>query len=112
MELEGAAKLQLSAILAALPNYCIVSIAGLGKYQLAVNGMHLLFAAGVYIGLEDNIWFDQGRSRHASNFDLVKRDVSQAVGFERDLMSALRCVRCLDFDLCCAHKRELVWTVN
>ena len=88
MELEGAAKLQLSAILAALPNDCIVSIAGLGKYQLAANGMNLLFAAGVCIGLEDNIWFDQGPSRHASNFDLVKRVVSQAVRFERDLMSA------------------------
>lgn len=80
--------LQLAAILAALPDDCIVSIAGLGKYQLAANGMGLLFADGVRIGLEDNIWFDQGRNRHASNLDLVKRVVTQAMDFERALMGA------------------------
>lgn len=80
--------LQLAAILAALPQDCIVSVAGLGKYQLGANGMGLLFADGVRVGLEDNIWFDQGRSRHASNPDLVKRVIEQGLGFERTLMGA------------------------
>jgi len=79
--------LQLAAILAALPQDCIVSVAGLGKYQLGANGMGLLFADGVRVGLEDNIWFDQGRQRPASNPDLVKRVIEQGLGFERSLMS-------------------------
>lgn len=84
--------IQLAAILAALPPGCMVSIAGLGRFQLLANGMGILFADGVRVGLEDNIWFDQARTVHASNATLVQRIVAQAAQFERPLLarSALR----------------------
>jgi 3-keto-5-aminohexanoate cleavage enzyme len=70
----------------------MVSIAGIGRYQLAANGMGLLFAHGVRIGLEDNIWFDQARTVPASNLMLTRRIIAQAELFERPLFerSALR----------------------
>ncbi len=84
--------LQLAAVLAALPAGCMVSIAGMGRYQLAANGMGLLYAHGVRTGLEDNIWFDQARTVLASNVMLTRRIVAQAELFERPLFerSALR----------------------
>ena len=84
--------IQLAAILAALPQGCMVSIAGLGRFQLCANGMGILFADGVRVGLEDNLWFDQARTVQATNASLVKRIVAQAALFERPLQtrSALR----------------------
>ncbi|MGQ3047526.1 MAG: 3-keto-5-aminohexanoate cleavage protein [Niveispirillum sp.] len=79
--------LQLSAILAALPPDCIVSVAGLGRYQLAANGLGLLAADGVRVGLEDNLWMDQGRTVPASNATLVDRICRLAEPLERPLMA-------------------------
>jgi len=79
--------MQLAAILAALPQDCFVSIAGLGRFQLCANGMGVLFADGVRVGLEDNVWFDQARTVSASNASLVQRIVDQAELFERPLQS-------------------------
>ncbi len=77
--------LQLAAILAALPPDCIVSVAGLGRYQLRANGLGLVMADGVRVGLEDNLWFDQARTVAASNAMLVARIVRLAQEFERPL---------------------------
>ncbi|RJF99485.1 3-keto-5-aminohexanoate cleavage protein [Noviherbaspirillum saxi] len=79
--------LQLAAILAALPSGCIVAIAGLGRFQLGANGLGLLMANGVRVGLEDNLWFDRQRSVEASNESLVQRIIAQAALWERPLMS-------------------------
>jgi 3-keto-5-aminohexanoate cleavage enzyme len=78
--------IQLAAILAALPEGCIVSIAGLGRFQLGSNAFGLLVADGVRVGLEDNIWFDQHRNVPASNASLVERIVALAALLERPLM--------------------------
>jgi uncharacterized protein (DUF849 family) len=78
--------IQLGAILAALPNNCIVGIAGLGRAQLISNGFGLLCADAVRVGLEDNIWLDQKRTQLATNTDLLKRIIKQATLFERPLM--------------------------
>jgi uncharacterized protein (DUF849 family) len=85
--------IQLAAILAALPQGCMVSTAGLGRFQLAANGMGILFCDGVRVGLEDNIWLNQARTIHASNASLVQRIVAQAELFERPLQTRteLRC---------------------
>jgi len=79
--------LELSAILNALPNDSIVAIAGLGKYQLAANNLGLLFTQGVRVGLEDNIWLDQARSKQATNSELIERVKNIAHTHERHLMS-------------------------
>lgn len=78
--------IQLAAILAALPPDCVVSIAGIGRFQLGSNAMGLLVADGVRVGLEDNLWFDQQRAVPASNDALVERVVALAAMLERPLM--------------------------
>lgn len=75
--------LQLAAILAALPEDCIISVAGLGRFQLTANGLGLLLADGVRVGLEDNLWQDAARSQHASNPALVARILRLGLELER-----------------------------
>ncbi len=79
--------IQLAAILSALPPDCIVSVAGIGRFQLGSNALGLLVADGVRVGLEDNLWFDQQRTVAASNADLVRRVLDLASLLERPLMS-------------------------
>lgn len=79
--------LQLVAIMNALPPGCIVAVAGLGTFQLGANGLGILAADGVRVGLEDNIWLDRKRTVHARNEDLVRRVIQVAELFERPLMS-------------------------
>jgi len=75
--------LQLAAILAALPEDCIISVAGLGRFQSTANGLGLLLADGVRVGLEDNLWQDTARSQHASNPALVARILRLGLELER-----------------------------
>lgn len=80
--------LQFAATLSALPPGCTVCVAGIGRQQLGANGLGLLAADGVRVGLEDNLWQDRGRTTHASNASLVRRVVEQAALFERPLLPA------------------------
>lgn len=50
-----------------------ISLAGLGNNQFKTNQTAILNNFGVRIGLEDNIWFDEKRTKLASNIDLLKR---------------------------------------
>jgi len=77
---------QLAAIISALPENCVISIAGLGMFQLGANAFGLLLADGVRIGIEDNIWLDQQRTEYASNMALVARVVRLAEQMERPVM--------------------------
>lgn len=79
--------LHLSAILAALPEDAIVSVGGIGRAQLMANGLGVLITDGIRVGLEDNIWFDQQRTKLATNNSLVERAIQQAAMYERSLMS-------------------------
>ncbi len=38
-----------------------------------MNLLSIVCGGGVRVGLEDNIWFDEERTRLSTNFDLVKR---------------------------------------
>ena len=78
--------IQLAAILAALPPDCIVSLAGIGQHQMASNALGLLVADGVRVGLEDNLWMDQGRTQLATNVALVERILAHANLLGRSLM--------------------------
>ena len=75
--------LHLAAILAALPPECVVSVAGLGRSQLAANSLGLVLADGVRTGLEDNLWFDHARQVPACNAALVERLLRIAGDLER-----------------------------
>lgn len=82
--------LSLGALLANLPDGSLVSLAGIGRNQLAANALGLLLTDGVRIGLEDNLWMDSGRSEAASNLGLIKRILRLAVELERPLESPAR----------------------
>jgi 3-keto-5-aminohexanoate cleavage enzyme len=65
-----------------LPEDSIWSAGGVGNAQLKMNVMSLLAGGGVRVGLEDNIWYDEERTRLATNRELVERAllVAKALG--------------------------------
>lgn len=74
--------LHLGLMVRELPEESICSVGGVGDSQLRINLLSLVSGGGVRVGLEDNSWFDEERTRLATNFDLVKRIVSiaEAIG--------------------------------
>lgn len=75
----------LSHLVAALPEDSVWSAAGLGSFQLPMNVAAILAGGNVRVGLEDNIHYDAGRSRLATNVELVQRLVRISQEFERPL---------------------------
>jgi 3-keto-5-aminohexanoate cleavage enzyme len=71
-----------------LPPGSVWSLAGIGDYQVKMNSIAIVAGGGVRVGLEDNIWYDQARTRLARNADLLKRIHSLAEAHERPLMSS------------------------
>jgi len=67
-----------------LPENSIWSAGGVGDSQLKINTMSLLSGGGVRVGLEDNIWYDKERTKHASNKDLLKRIKNIAETFGKE----------------------------
>lgn len=78
---------QLAAILAELPDGSIWCLAGIGRQQLTANTLGLLFGDGARVGIEDNIWYDEERTRLATNVALVERVARAAALLERPLAS-------------------------
>jgi uncharacterized protein (DUF849 family) len=74
--------LSLGLMVNELPNDTIWAVGGVGDSQLRMNAMVVVVGGGVRVGLEDNIWYDQNRTRLASNRDLVVRvlDIAKAMG--------------------------------
>lgn len=72
-----------------LPNGSIWSLAGVGDYQLRMNSVAIIMGGGVRVGLEDNIWYDQERTKLARNADLLRRIHVLAEAHERPLMSSV-----------------------
>jgi uncharacterized protein (DUF849 family) len=70
-----------------LPDNSFWSLGGIGDAQLMMNSVAIAIGGGVRVGLEDNIWYDPGRSRLATNSDLVRRVHSMAESNERKVMS-------------------------
>lgn len=62
-----------AAIVAALPDRTIWGLGGMGSTQIAASALAAASAPAVRIGLEDNLWMDRGRSRLATNRDMVDR---------------------------------------
>ena len=70
-----------------LPADSYWSLAGIGEVQFMVNSMAVVTGGGVRVGLEDNIWFDRGRTKLATNVDLLKRIHRLAEASERKIMT-------------------------
>ncbi len=74
--------LSLGLMINDLPEGAIWSVGGVGDSQLRMNAMAIVAGGGVRVGLEDNIWYDEDRTRPASNRDLIERvlDIAKAMG--------------------------------
>lgn len=64
---------QIGTALNEIPKDHFISLAGLGSDQLPVNSTAISMGYGARIGIEDNIWWDEKRSRPVTNIELIKR---------------------------------------
>ncbi len=69
-----------------LPTNSFCSFAGIGDTQLMMTSVAIASDYGVRIGLEDNIWYDNQRTKLATNLDLIKRVHILAEANERKIM--------------------------
>ena len=69
-----------------LPLNTYWGFAGIGNAQFMMNSLAIAIGGGVRVGLEDNIWFDQKRTKLATNSDLLKRIHDLAEVNERKIM--------------------------
>lgn len=78
----SATPFNLASIVKALPTGVTWAIAGIGRFQFAMNTMSITMGGHVRVGLEDNLWYDDARTRLATNPDLIERlvKVADAVG--------------------------------
>ena len=70
-----------------LPPNSVWSLAGIGDSQLMMNSIAIATGAGVRVGIEDNIWYDPGRTKLARNADLIRRIHGLAEANEREVMA-------------------------
>ena len=79
--------LHLGVMIRDLPPESWWSVAGVGDAQLMMNSLAIAAGGGVRVGLEDNIWFDRGRTVLATNAGLIRRIHTLAGANERAVMS-------------------------
>lgn len=77
---------QVGLLLQSLPAGATWSLGGIGAAQLRANAIAIMEGGGVRVGLEDNLWFDSGRTQLATNAALIKRIHAMAALFERSIM--------------------------
>jgi uncharacterized protein (DUF849 family) len=76
--------LDVGIMLNELPDNSIWSLAGIGDCQLSMTSLGVVWGGGVRTGMEDNIWYDEERTKLATNEEMVKRivDTTKAIGRE------------------------------
>jgi 3-keto-5-aminohexanoate cleavage enzyme len=75
----------LGAMIKDLPEQSVWSLAGIGRFQARANGLGVVMGHGVRVGLEDNLWRDDGRTELATNVQMVDRIVAQAAALDRPI---------------------------
>ena len=70
-----------------VPANSLWSLGGIGDYQLMMNSIGVAAGGGVRVGLEDNIWYDRGRTKLAHNAELIRRIHMLAGDNERGIMT-------------------------
>ena len=73
-----------------LPADSYWSLAGIGNAQLAMNSVAIAMGGGVRVGLEDTIYYDRGRTKLATNAELLRRVHTLAQTHERKLMTSAK----------------------
>ena len=80
--------LSLGLMVKELPEKSVWAVGGVGDFQLPMNAMAIISGGGVRVGLEDNIWYDEDRTRLASNRDLIERILTIAKVMGREPYTA------------------------
>lgn len=81
----SASPLHLALLAQALPGDSTWAAAGIGRYQFPVNALAIAMGGHVRVGLEDNLWIDNGKEQPASNVALVERLVALARATKREI---------------------------
>jgi 3-keto-5-aminohexanoate cleavage enzyme len=71
-----------------VPEQSIISFGGIGKHQIKMNALAISMGYGVRTGLEDNIWYDDERTKLATNIDLIARVKNIAIAQGREIMTS------------------------
>jgi uncharacterized protein (DUF849 family) len=79
----------INSLIAALPPNSYYSFGGIGNSQLGSNIAGLLYADGIRVGLEDNLYYDENRNILASNQSLVERILTIAKMYEKEPYTCL-----------------------
>jgi uncharacterized protein (DUF849 family) len=81
-----------------LPERSLWSLAGIGDSQLPMNSVAIAMGGGVRVGLEDNIFFDDRRTKLARNIDLLRRIHRIADDHEKPVMTSQELRQLLDLE--------------
>ncbi|MEW6356644.1 MAG: 3-keto-5-aminohexanoate cleavage protein [Planctomycetota bacterium] len=68
-----ATMLNLSAFIAGLPRNAVWSACGLGRFQFPINVAAIAMGGHVRVGIEDNLYYNNERTRLATNVEMVER---------------------------------------
>lgn len=80
--------LQAGIMIQEVPAGSFWSLAGIGEAQLKMNSVAIAMGGGVRVGLEDNIWHDNNRTRLATNASLLERIHTLAEANERPILES------------------------
>jgi len=83
----SATAFNLATAVRALPGGVTWAAAGIGRFQFQINAMAITMGGHVRVGLEDNLWMDDERTRQATNAELIERLVTLAWAAGREIAS-------------------------
>jgi 3-keto-5-aminohexanoate cleavage enzyme len=81
----SATPFHLSTLAVSLPPNATWAAAGIGRFQFYVNCLAITMGGHVRVGLEDNLYLDDGKEKPATNLMLVERLVRVAKSVEREI---------------------------
>lgn len=90
--------LQAGIMIQEVPKGSYWSLAGIGEAQLKMNSVAIAMGGGVRVGLEDNIWYDTGRTRLATNAELLERIHTLAEANERRVLPSVELRKLLNLN--------------
>jgi 3-keto-5-aminohexanoate cleavage enzyme len=103
----AATALNLGAAVAGLPRRSIWSATGLGQFQVPVNMLSMAMGGHVRTGVEDNVFYDYGRTRLARNEQFVRRLVRIAEEAGRPVANAQEARSLLGLPPCVANAGQI-----
>jgi 3-keto-5-aminohexanoate cleavage enzyme len=81
----SASAYHLALMVQALPEGTVWSATGIGRFQFFVNSLAIAMGGHVRVGLEDNLYYDSGKTRLANNAELIERVARVAGALGRDI---------------------------